>query len=133
MSSNNSAPDRMKLSTSSLALILLIVLSGCKTIEVKDTEVCAVAGTVLAGADCVHTLTDERRSMTFDEFIEWLEPQETPERGPAICQSSQHFNEFKTTLEIACRKLGKRCTYDIKKIIERTSALEPKKKKKAKK
>ena len=82
----------------------------------------------MAGMNCADTLTPNTREMTLEETIKFLEPQEPilsesgeviiPGRSGAICQSSEHYNEIKTDLEVACKKLGKRCTYEMKENIE---------------
>lgn len=80
-----------------------------------DTEVCAVAGKMVLGADCANTLSDKKRSMTFEEFVEYLEPSDT--HGPALCQKTSDWNKLKTALEQACHKLGSQCTYEIQEAI----------------
>lgn len=81
-----------------------------------------------AGADCTHTLTPQTREMNLDQFIQFLEPQPErpdpdhpgqtlPARGGAMCQSSSDWGAQKTALEKACKELGSRCTYEIKKMI----------------
>lgn len=37
-----------------------------------------------------------------------------PARGGAIMQPAEDWNKLKTALELACRALGKHCTYDMK-------------------
>lgn len=107
-------------------------LVSCSAVQVRDTEICAVAGRMKAGADCVHTLTDEERSMSLDEFISFLEPQREvkdaktgkvtqEERGAALCQSSKDFNANKTALEQACYLLKSACTFEIKTAIKKMS------------
>nr|BFD58920.1 hypothetical protein CKG001_10270 [Bdellovibrio sp. CKG001] len=66
--------------------------------------------------------------MTLEEFIEFLEPQEEVRssdgtiiqeaRGGALCLSAEDLNKQKTALEKACRKLGRGCTYEMKKLIK---------------
>lgn len=118
------------------SLVLALLVSGCKTISIPNTEICAVAGVMSAGANCVETLTDNTREMTLDQFLEFLEPQEVvkdattgktirPERGAAICQSAKDWNAMKTALEEACEKLGDACTYDIRESLSKmTGAIE---------
>lgn len=103
-------------------------LSSCRTVEVKDTEVCAVAGIISAGADCAHTLKTETREMPVADFIAWLEPQAertdpttgvtTPARGPALCQSAEDYVKVKTALEQACRALKGRCTAEMRDVLQ---------------
>lgn len=110
--------------------MLLVSLSACEEIEIKNTELCSVAGRMKAGADCFNTLNDNERSMTLDEFITFLEPQREvkdaktgkvlqKERGAALCQSSDDFTATKTVLEQACMLLKKRCSFEIKTTIEK--------------
>lgn len=111
---------------------MLLGLSGCAQIKVKNTELCAVAGRLKAGADCVNTLNDDERSMNLDEFITFLEPQREvkdaktgkvikAERGAALCQSSDDFNATKTSLEQACNLLKNACTFEMKAAIQKLS------------
>lgn len=94
------------------------------------TEVCTVAGTLRAGADCAYTPSKDQtvKEMSFDEFIDFLEPQPErpdpndptktlPARAGAICQSASDWNKLKTALESACHILKKKCTYEIKESI----------------
>ena len=85
----------------------ILVFSGCITIQ--DAEVCSVAGDITAGAICSHTLKNETRDMTLDEFILWLDGSQDDD--PALCMKSSEWNEMKTELEQACRKLNMFCKY----------------------
>lgn len=107
----------MRTANTFLILCASIIFVSCAHIKVPNTEVCAVAGVVAAGADCAETQTKKTRSMNMDMFIEWLEPDEKTQRGAALCQSSDDWNKQKTALETACRKLGVGCTYEMKKVI----------------
>lgn len=102
-------------------LSLFALASNCGHMIIEDTEVCAVAGLLSSGADCAHTLTDETRRMNLEQFIEFLEPSE--DKGGALCQSVSDWNKNKTSLEIACRKLGKKCSYEVKEFISRVDNL----------
>lgn len=129
-----------------LCTISLVALPSCKTITIKNTEACAVAGVMSAGMDCANTLKRDTREMTLDETIAFLEPQEEvvdaegkvikPARGAAICQSAADWNYQKTTLEIACKELGKMCSYELQQAIQSLStnigALQTKVQRKAK-
>lgn len=106
------------------SLLALLTLSAC-SIQVKDTEVCAAAGLVSAGASCAHTLSDDHRELSFEQFIDFLEPQPQrpnpsdpktplPARGAALCMSPDDWNSLKTSLEEACKKLGGGCSYEMK-------------------
>lgn len=97
------------------ALLLLASCGGC--ITVPETRACAVAGVMSAGANCAYTLSGKTEELSLGEFLEFLEP--TDDRGPAICQSSDDFNKMKTALEQACKKLGPRCSYELRSDIKR--------------
>lgn len=98
-------------------LVLALLFSGCGTL-VPNTRACTAAGSIASGAICAETNTGKTSEMTFDEFLNFLEPQTNPERAGAICQSTEDWNKLKTALEQACRGLGKRCTYEIKSAIK---------------
>ena len=98
-------------------------------IVIPNTEACTAAGILSAGAICAETLTNKARDLTFDEYLDFLEPQVKrpdpahpgeflPARGGAICQSVDDWNAQKTALELACRVLGKNCTYQMHQILD---------------
>lgn len=97
-----------------LALGTSLSLSGCK-VEIEDTEECAVAGTMSAGMNCAWRISGQTREMTFEQMIEFLEPTDT--RAGAICRSAEHARKQQTALKQACRKLGKACTLEMRKLI----------------
>lgn len=113
-----------------LSLLASTLLVSCKgiSVKIKNTEACAVAGTLDNGMMCGETLTDKKRSMLFGEMIKFLEPQEevkdnqgnilVPKKGPAICQSIGDWNYMKTTLEQICVLVGENCSYEIKEVIK---------------
>lgn len=109
--------------------LVALLLSGCAAITVPNTRFCSVAGTISAGADCAYTLTDRTEEMDLEEFIDFLEPQLErpdpkkpgailPERGGAICRSSQDEAALMIALEQACRKLGTTCQPQVLKQIK---------------
>lgn len=111
-----------------LGLFVLATLNGCVTIP--NTTACTVAGVLAAGSICSETQTNVTYDMTLDETIDFLEPQlERPDpknpgkilpaRAGAVCQSASDWNKNKTALEVACRELGKRCSYEMKAAIKR--------------
>lgn len=59
--------------------------------------------------------------MTLEEYIEFLEAQpETPEhpaKAAAVCMSAIDFGNMKTELETACRMLGNRCSYAVRRML----------------
>lgn len=99
-------------------LSLSLAGSSCQSIKVTDKRACSAAGLVSLGGICTHTLTSEKEVLSFDQWIDFLEAQEatqnSPAKGAAVCMSSIDWGAMKTELEIACRMLGKRCTYELK-------------------
>jgi hypothetical protein len=103
-----------------------LAVSACVT--VPNTKVCSVAGVISAGGICAETLTSRTSDLTMDEFLDFLEAQperpdpkdpskKLPAHGAAVCQSSEDWNKQKTALEQACRELGKRCSYEIRRAL----------------
>ena len=91
-------------------LSLFVTLSNC--VSIPNTKFCTVKGTLSNGAICAETETDITSEMTLDEFILFLEADSKTNKASAVCVSADDYNKLKTALEIACRKLGKRCKYD---------------------
>jgi len=117
-----------------LFLVLFSLLgSGC-AIQIPNTKVCTVSGILLNGGDCAYTLSDDTESMTFDQFMEFLEAQPErpdpdrpgstlPARGGALCQSADDWNAQKTALEKLCKKYKGACTFEMKQAVARVSHL----------
>jgi hypothetical protein len=128
---------RKSLSLASCAIVALS-LTGATCIQVPNTRACSSAGSLLHGAICAESLTGFRSDLTWREYNDMLEPQperecvpvpgtticaeqppadgvpvQLPERGGAICRSTDDENKIKTALEQACRKLGPACTYEV--------------------
>lgn len=111
-----------------LAILLLILslLTACKEIQIKDAKDCTTAGIIQAGAECATTLSHQKTSMTYEEFVYFLEPQHEheengnviPKRGGAICRSVDDYINAKNALEQACIELKNRCTYELKSAID---------------
>jgi hypothetical protein len=112
-------------------------LSACVTgtVTVPNTRACTVAGVISAGAMCAETITGIQSDLSFDEFLDFLEPQEErpdpahpgqtlPARGGAVCQSASDWGAQKTALEQACRILGRRCPPELVRVIETMTTLE---------
>jgi hypothetical protein len=79
----------------------------------------------------VTTLTGKHTELNFDEWLGFLEPQpekinpdgsKTPERGSAVCMSSDDWTAIKTALQKLCEKAGTWCTKEAKKELEKVSA-----------
>lgn len=109
----------------------LALLSGCAGVTTPNTRECTVAGIVQAGMDCAMTNTGEISEMTFEEMVEWLEPQPErvdpvtgktlPARAGAVCRSDDDFTRQKIALEQACELLKSRCTPELKAAIARNA------------
>lgn len=120
--------------------IAALLLSGCKSIPIKNKSYCAVAGVMQAGMNCAESLSTEKYELTFEEMIDFLEPQSErkdpktgktlPARAGAICQSAEDATQSFTELDQACRALGSACSYEVKEVINKMGAsLESTKKK----
>ena len=105
-----------------LVLLFVLILQGCNSIKIENTEICSISGMMSAGMDCAETLTPKTRSMNLDETIKFLEPHAdidpAKKRAGAMCQSAEDWNKMKTSLEQACAILGNRCTYELQQIIK---------------
>lgn len=104
--------------------LIAILFSGC--IHIQNAKVCTVAGRLSDGGICSHLLTPDTESMTFDEYLNWLEPQPeasgAPGHGGAICMSSADWGTMKDELERACRELKGECSYEAKAQIKKMRA-----------
>ncbi len=119
-----------------LLFALTVLESGCIMghIVVPNTEACSVAGVFSAGGFCAETISGKTRDLTMNEYLDFLEAQPErpdpfnegktlPARAGAICQSTSDWNEQKTALEVACRILGKNCTYELEQTIKNMQLL----------
>lgn len=94
----------------SLILLATTLLASCGHVEIPDIKIYSVAGDLQAGADFVHTGHDEIGEVSMHEIVKILE-------DGAIIMSSQDFKRNKTAIEQACYKLGKACSYEVRKAI----------------
>lgn len=105
-----------------VSLLSVSLLLSCTT--VKDITTCSVAGTLMAGGICSHSLIPDTKDLTFDEFVSFLEPQPAnpadnlPAKGPAVCMASVDYSEMKSELESACRELGPRCSVKLQDLLQ---------------
>lgn len=110
---------------------LVLLLAGC-SVELPNIRVCAVSGTLLAGADCAYTNSDDTEEMDFEEFMDFLEPRperpdpknpkkKLPAHGAALIVSPSDWTRQKNALELACQKLGNACTLEMKQTLQEAS------------
>lgn len=85
----------------------LLILSGCASVRIPDTEWCGDMGS--EGAACFHTLSDESRDIPKAEWDEY--------RFGQVCTTANDFASIKTALEKLCSMAGKRCKYYVKQAI----------------
>lgn len=115
---------------------------GFACVQVKDEAQCAVSGKIAYGGLCTHLRSDKKFTISTSELIDLIDaqpadrvcvpkedlpvcaddqttgvPATLPARGASIIMASAAWNEMKTELEVACRMLGKRCTYEMVQII----------------
>lgn len=119
---------KLSLRLPSLSVLALLVSACGTTTQIPNTMVCTSAGSLHNGAICAETITGNTSDMTFEMFLDFLEPKEAgpfnPARSGAICQSSADWGKQKTALEQACRAMGARCSYEIKQILRNMSLLQ---------
>lgn len=113
-----------------LCLSLSLLLVSC-AVKVPDVKACATAGVFSAGADCVTTISGKHEELSFDQWLEFLEPQpeknlpdgkKVPERGAAVCVSSDDWTALKTAIMKLCEKVGSWCKKEEQEKIEAVSA-----------
>jgi hypothetical protein len=124
---------------------LSLVSEGCVTIQNAPT--CAVAGDLSGGGICSHLLDATTLSLSFTEMVDFLDAQpdrscvqvpgmpvcaddqstgvavKLPARGAAIVMSAADWGTMKTELEVACRELGKGCSYAVQKAVANMTAV----------
>lgn len=83
-----------------LLFLTFSILSGCGNLKIHDSLICTTAGLVEAGANCTRAVSGIKTQISFDEFIEMLEPSES--HGPAVIIPLDDFVEIKKIIEIAC-------------------------------
>lgn len=122
------------------ALFIIVTYSSC--VSVPNTVTCTASGSLSSGAMCADSNQERLSSLTFNEYLRFLEPQEArlctpvegfevcsddqkkdqvelPQRAGAFCMSSFDYTQMMTALEQACRALGVKCSYEVKKMIQR--------------
>lgn len=102
-----------------LLLLSITTVVSCAHVKVPDTQACVVKGVMKAGAFCDWTLSSKPEDLTLDEWIAFLEPDPETGKGAAVCEPSEHWNKKKTALEQACALLGDRCSYEIRRTLDR--------------
>lgn len=101
---------------SSIGMVLLsLSISGCPSVEIKDSEWCGSLAS--KGAACFHTLTEESRVMNLQQFAEWWNDL----KDPKICSTAAVFADIKADLEELC-SFNNVCTYEQKQQIANISA-----------
>lgn len=90
----------------------LLLLSGCATVKIPNTEWCGDMGS--EGAACFHTLSDDARDIP---KAEW-----DAERFGQVCTTTNDFAAIQSALEKLCSMAGKRCTYYVKQALRSLEA-----------
>ena len=98
-------------------LLCLILLPKCSNIPVPDVEVCTIEGRLAKGMNCITTISGQKRKMSLDEVIDFLEADRDTGKGVAFSISSKDFSALKSALEIMCDELKGRCTPELKKSV----------------
>lgn len=89
-----------------IAFVILLVLnlSACASVTINDAEWCADAGEL--GASCFHTLTDEARDLSKEEWDAL--------RFGQVCTGPDNFANWKAAILKFCSRT-KICSFDFKK------------------
>lgn len=126
-----------------LSSLILLTASSCVTIQNGNT--CTVAGKLSAGGICSHITDSLTSDLSFNEMIDMIEaqparkcvpvpgfnicaddqtkgiPLDLPLRGGAIIMPASDATLLLTELQISCRMLGKRCSYQTKAILKQNN------------
>lgn len=94
------------------------VLSGCEHLTIHNRFPCAVNGKISRGMTCSNTVGDPSPTQhTMDEAIQMIEEIPASDgvayRAPAVIESAKDYGEETDELNVACRLLGKSCTYEL--------------------
>ncbi len=95
-----------------LFALSLLLLSGCAHVAIPNTEWCGDMGS--EGASCFHTLTDDARDLTKEQW--------DTERFGQVCTTLNDFAAMKTSLEQLCSMAGRRCSYYARKALRNLQA-----------
>lgn len=87
-----------------------LLLSGCSQVEVKDEIFYGNKG--MHGAVAFHTLTPDKREITFEEWMKLLKEK------PLVCSSVEAFGDYKGVVEKLC-SICNCCTYETKAAFDR--------------
>lgn len=105
-----------------LILVILLINAGCREtidgpkIKVPDLEWCKAISKISIGADCIKMLSQQRRQMTGEEFIQWLNARQG--KLPAVSLSGEDAVQAMTLMEQMCTKLKSHCTLEMHQVIE---------------
>lgn len=111
-----------------------LLASSCVSVTIPNTRKCAVKGLILNGANCAETNTGITSELTYEELVDFIQAvpahpdpahpgQTIPDKGAAIMISADDASREKTALEIACRALGKKCSFEMHQTIQTMNAL----------
>jgi hypothetical protein len=88
-------------------LFLLLTLTACAKVSIKDAEWCGDMG--FLGASCFHTLTPDTRDIP--------QPNWDEERFGQVCTKAKTFKDMKVAIEKLCSVSNVRCSYEVEEII----------------
>lgn len=81
---------------------LILVMTSCDAVPIKDVEACADAGAL--GASCFHSLSDKTRDLT--------PPQWAEVRYGWLCMSTDDWTNWKQAIETLCQNNRGECSYE---------------------
>lgn len=109
---------RLQILFASTALAL-----GSSCVTIPNYRACTVAALIEVGGDCAMSNTLLKTKITAAELVYMLEPQPErpdpdhpgqmlPKRAGAVIIEAAEYKRMKDAVELACRMLGNKCTYE---------------------
>lgn len=112
-----------------LILLILLINAGCREtidgpkIKVPDLEWCKPISKISIGADCIKMISQAKRQMTGEEFIQWLNA--SSGKLPAVSLSGADAVLAMTLMEQMCTELKSHCTLEMHRVIESIELMIP--------
>jgi hypothetical protein len=94
-----------------MLLTSILFLSGCNTIQYRDSVWCS-SPDLSKGGICVHFLTTATENMDSNQYITWLVGSGDKE-GPKICTTASTLADWKGNLEKECSEHSN-CNFNSK-------------------
>lgn len=112
-----------------LILVILIINAGCREtidgpkVKIPDIEWCKPISKISIGADCIKMVSQQKRQMTGEEYIHWLNANQG--KLPAVSLSGEDAVRAMTVMEQMCTKLKSHCTLEMQRILDSLELMIP--------